>query len=66
MFVGYKLYIVRYIVYLFVYEILIFNEEGISSYDVLIDYYFLLFYKVKVVGIEMLVVRMWYDFMDVV
>lgn len=63
-FVGHKLHTVRHIAHLSAYEILIFNEEGISSYDALIDHHPLLLHKVKVAGIETLIVRMRYDLTD--
>jgi len=63
-FVGHKLHTVKHIEHLFAYEILILNEEVISSYDSLIDHHPLLLHKVKVAGIETLVVRMRYDLTD--
>ena len=65
-FVGNKLGTVRDIEHLSSYEILVRNEELISSYEALIDHHPLLLHRVKVGGIETLVVRMRYDLADAV
>ena len=65
-FVGNKLGTVRHIEHLCSYEILVCNEELISSYEALIDHHPLLLHRVKVGGIETLVVRMRYDLADAV
>ena len=64
LFVGHKLLTVKHIAHLCAYEILILNEEVVSSYDALTDHHPWLLHKVKVAGIETSVVRMRYDLTD--
>lgn len=63
-FVGHKLHTVKHIEYMCAYQVLVLNDEIISSYDALLDHHPLLLHKVKVAGIETFVVRMRYDLTD--